>query len=49
LKKISVASFAELEATLVEAATSLDAGKGVDAAEEFARLRQRSKVRRRKG
>jgi antitoxin ParD1/3/4 len=46
LKKISVASFAELEARLLEAAQSLDAGKGVDGMEVIARLRERSKRRR---
>jgi hypothetical protein len=46
LKKISARSPAELEARLLEAAKSLDAGKGVDAEEAFARLRQRRKPRR---
>ncbi len=46
LKKISVASLPELEARLLEAADSLDRGKGVDAKLVFARLRQRSKARR---
>lgn len=46
LKQISVDSLAELETKLLEAATSLDAGKGVDGKEVFARLRQRSKNRR---
>ena len=49
LKKLSVASFAELEARLVKAAESLDAGRGVDGEEAFARLRQRSKARRQNG
>ena len=42
-------SLAELEAKLLKAAASLDAGKGVDGEEVFARLRQRSKARRRNG
>jgi antitoxin ParD1/3/4 len=46
LKKISVASLPELEAKLLKAAASLDAGKGVDGEEVFKRLRQRSKTRR---
>ncbi len=46
LRRIKVASLAELEERLVKAAESLDAGKGVDAEEVFARLRQRSKARR---
>jgi antitoxin ParD1/3/4 len=37
---------AELEAALLEAAKSLDAGRGVDGEQVFARLRQRSKARR---
>jgi antitoxin ParD1/3/4 len=41
LKQISVGSLAELETKLLEAAASLDAGKGVDAKQVFARLRQR--------
>ena len=45
LKKISVSSLAELEAKLVNAANSLDTGKGVNAEEVVARLRQRSKAR----
>ena len=49
LKKISVASLAELEAGLLEAAKSLDAGRQVDGEEVFARLRQRSKARRQDG
>jgi hypothetical protein len=36
----------ELEANLLEAAKSLDAGRRVDGEEAFARLRQRSKARR---
>ena len=46
LKRISVASLPELEASLLEAAKSLDKGKGVDSEQVFARLRQRSKARR---
>ncbi len=46
LKRISVGSLAELEAKLVSAAKSLDAGKGVDGEGVLARLRQRSKARR---
>ena len=49
LKRISVATFAELEANLLEAAKSLDAGRKVDAEAAFARLRQRSKTRRGNG
>jgi antitoxin ParD1/3/4 len=49
LKKISVGSFAELEASLLEAAKSLDAGRKVDGEEVFARLRERSKARRQNG
>ncbi len=47
LKQVSVGSLPELEAKLLQAAASLDAGKGVDGEEVFARLRQRSKARRR--
>ncbi len=46
LKRISVSSLAELETRLVEAAESLDAGRGADGEQVFARLRQRSKTRR---
>ena len=46
LKRISVGSLPELEAKLLQAAVSLDAGKGVDGEEVFARLRKRSKARR---
>jgi hypothetical protein len=46
LKQISVGSLAELETKLLEAAASLDAGKGVNAKQVFARLRQRGKHRR---
>jgi antitoxin ParD1/3/4 len=46
LKRISVNSLAELEAKLLKAAASLDAGRGVDGEQVFARLCQRSKSRR---
>lgn len=46
LKRISVGSLPELEARLLEAAESLDAGKGVDGEDVFARLRKRTKTRR---
>ena len=46
LKQISVSSLPELEAKLLKAAESLDAGRGVDGKQVFARLRQRSKSRR---
>jgi antitoxin ParD1/3/4 len=46
LKRISVGSLPELEAKLLQAAESLDVGKGVDGEEVFARLRQRKKARR---
>jgi antitoxin ParD1/3/4 len=46
LKKIPLGSLAELEAKLLQAAASLDAGKGVDGEEAFARLRKRGKSRR---
>jgi antitoxin ParD1/3/4 len=46
LKRISVGSLPELEARLLKAAESLDAGRGVAGEEVFARLRQRSKARR---
>ena len=46
LKQISAGSLAELETKLLEAAESLDAGKGVDAVEVFRRLRKRSKASR---
>jgi len=46
LKRVAVRSLAELEAKLVEAADSLDAGKGVDGEEVFARLRKRILARR---
>ena len=45
LKQISVGSLAELEAKLVKAAECLEAGRGVDGEQAFARLRQRSKSR----
>ena len=46
LKRISVGSMAELEAKMLKAADSLDAGKGVDGKAVLVRLRHRSKVRR---
>lgn len=46
LKRISVGSLPELEAKLLKAAESFDAGKGVDGEEVFKRLRHRSKIRR---
>jgi antitoxin ParD1/3/4 len=46
LKRIGVRSLAELEAKLLEAADSLDAGKGVDGEKVFARLRKRFEARR---
>lgn len=46
LKRISVGSLAELEAKLLKAADSLDAGKGVDGEAVLAKLRQRGKARR---
>jgi len=46
LKRISVGSLPELEAKLLKAAESIDAGKGVDADQVFARLRNRSRARR---
>ena len=46
LKRISVSSMAELEGKLMEAAKSLDAGKGVDGEQAFARLRARGKTKR---
>ena len=46
LKQIAMGSTAELEARLLKAAASLDAGRGTDGEEVFARLRQRSKTRR---
>jgi hypothetical protein len=42
-----VNSLPELEAKLLKAAESLDAGRGVDGEPVFARLRQRGKSRRR--
>ena len=47
LKQISVGSLPELEAKLLKAAESLDAGRGVDGEPVLARLRQRSQSRRR--
>ena len=46
LKQISMGSLPELEAKLLKAAESLDAGRGVDGEQVLARLRQRSKSRR---
>jgi antitoxin ParD1/3/4 len=46
LKRISVRSLPELETKLLEAAASLDAGRGVDAGEALNRLKKRSKARR---
>jgi antitoxin ParD1/3/4 len=46
LKKISVQSLPELEAKLIEAAESLDAGEGVDGEKVFERLRRKNKARR---
>jgi antitoxin ParD1/3/4 len=46
LKQIAVGSLPELEAKLLKAAASLDAGRGADGEQVFARLRQRSKARR---
>jgi hypothetical protein len=45
-KHVSVGSLAELEAKLLKAAESLDASKGVNGEQAFARLRKRSKARR---
>jgi antitoxin ParD1/3/4 len=46
LKRISIASLPELETKLLQAAESLDAGRGVDGGKVFARLRKRIKSRR---
>jgi antitoxin ParD1/3/4 len=46
LKRFSVGSLPELEAKMLAAAESLDAGKGVDGEEVFGRLRKRIKARR---
>jgi hypothetical protein len=46
LKQIAAGSLPELEAKLLKAAESPDAGRGVDGEQMFARLRQRSKSRR---
>lgn len=46
LKRISAGSLPELEAKLLAAAKSLDAGKGADGEQVFARLRQRINTRR---
>ena len=42
-------TLAELEAQLLKAAESVDAGRGVDGEQVFARLRARSEARRQKG
>jgi antitoxin ParD1/3/4 len=47
LKRISVRSLPELEAKLLQAAESLDAGRGINGEEAFSRLRKRIKARRR--
>jgi antitoxin ParD1/3/4 len=47
LKRISIRSLPELEAKLLQAAESLDAGRGVAGEAVFARLRKRIKARRR--
>lgn len=49
LKQVSVRSYADLEAKLLQAAESLDAGSGVPAEAVFTRLRQRSQTRRKNG
>ena len=49
LKAVSVRSRAELETRLIQAADSLNAGRGVDGDKVFARLRQRSQARRKNG
>jgi antitoxin ParD1/3/4 len=49
LKRISVASLPELEAKLLRAAESLDAGGGVDGEQAFSRLRNRARARRQNG
>jgi antitoxin ParD1/3/4 len=49
LKQVSVRSRADLEAKLLQAAKSLDAGQGVAAEAVFTRLRQRSQARRKNG
>jgi hypothetical protein len=46
LKRIAVRSLSQLEAKLLEAADSLDAGKGLDGERVFARLRKWVKARR---
>ena len=45
LKRISVESLPQLEAKLLRAAESLDAGHGADGQEAFARLRGRARAR----
>ena len=46
LKRVAVRSLPELEAKLLQAAESLDTGKGVDGEKVFARLRKRIHARR---
>ncbi len=46
LKRLSVGSMPELEAKLLAAAESLDAGRGIDGREVFSRLKKRIKTRR---
>jgi antitoxin ParD1/3/4 len=46
LKRIAVRSLPELETMLLEAAESLDAGKGLDGEVVFARLRKKINARR---
>jgi len=49
LKQVSVRSRAELETKLLQAAESLDAGRGVPSAAVFGRLRKHSQSRRKNG
>ena len=49
LKQVSVGSQANLEAKLLQAAESLNAGRGVASNEVFSRLRQRRQTRRKHG
>ena len=46
LKRVSVSSMAELEQKLMEGVASLDRGEGVDGAQAFKQLRQRTKERK---
>ena len=46
LKQVSVGSAAELQTRLLQAAESLNAGRGVKGEEVFGRLRSRSQARR---